>query len=75
LAKEYRDRERQATRQLSSDPQTIFGGLPVHNDVKIPIIKKAAPANRLKFKINPQKDIKKFSLNQFLDKYLEDDKN
>ena len=74
MAKEYRDRERQATRQLSSDPQSMFGGLPVHDDVKIPLIKKA-PANRLKFKSSAHKEIKKFSLNEFLDKYLEDDKN
>ena len=73
IAKELRDKERKQTRQLFSDPQQVFGGLPIHDAPKIPIIK-SLPKDQLKFKANQSKQIKKFSLNEFLDKYLEDDK-
>lgn len=70
------DRDRKQARKLFSDPQQVFGGLPINDAVKIPIIKQAPPASRhgnLKFKANRPKPPKTFSLNEFLDRYLVDD--
>ena len=47
----------------------------MHDDVKVPIIKTAAPAKRGKHlaKASANRAPKKFSLTEFLDQYLQED--
>ena len=66
-------KEEEAEQQQDSEPkqpkilrdqQTIFGGLPLAETIKFPIIKS------LQFQ---KKEVKKFSLNEFLDHYLQNE--